>query len=128
MSCIEPNQPILNLTQHTPTPEQLAAGVIEPSLEEKEQIRKLLTFEKPPSISEMEDRAFRLAHIVKEKGLTFALIAGAPYFMPILVAVLKNNNIIPLFSFTRREAKEEHLPDGTVKTTYRFKHVCFITV
>ena len=128
MSVIEPDSPILNITQHTATPEQLSAGVVEPSLQLKQTIKKLLTFQQPPTMDTLTDRAYQLAHIIVDKQFKYALVAGAPYFMPILVQILKSFNITPPFSFTKREAEEEHLPDGTVRTTYKFKHICFITI
>ena len=35
----------MNLTQHVATPEQVEAGVFEPSAEDKKMIQKLLTFD-----------------------------------------------------------------------------------
>ncbi len=35
------------------------------------------------------------------------------------------SGFIPVYSTTEREAMEEHLPDGTVRLTHRFRHRCF---
>ena len=80
---------IANLTQHKPTTEQIKAGV-EHLSEKENEIKTLLTFENIPTIEEMEDRAERLAKIVKEEGVYDAtMIGGAPYFMSILEKKLK---------------------------------------
>ena len=34
-------------------------------------------------------------------------------------------NLIPIYATTRREAVEDHLPDGTVQLTHQFRHVIF---
>ena len=52
---------MLNLTQHEATAEQLAAGVIEPSIVNKPLIQALLTFTGLPTRSEVEQRAEELA-------------------------------------------------------------------
>ena len=91
---------ILNLTQHTATPEQVEAGVIE--VFEKSKVKALLTFDEKPTKDEMEDRAIRLARICREEGVTKAMIGGAPYFMSTLERVLKENGIQPLYAFSKR--------------------------
>ena len=48
---------ILNLTQHTATQAQLDAGVFEPSDQDKEFIKRYLTFDELPTSDEVEYRA-----------------------------------------------------------------------
>jgi hypothetical protein len=119
---------IANLTQHKPTTEQIKAGV-EHLSEKENEIKTLLTFENIPTIEEMEDRAERLAKIVKEEGVYDAtMIGGAPYFMSILEKKLKEYGIKPLYSFSKREVIEETNENGEVIKKSIFKHIGFIEV
>jgi hypothetical protein len=47
---------------------------------------------------------------------------GATWLM---VHYALNNNLLPVYSVTARQAREETAPDGTVKTTHLFKHRMF---
>jgi len=95
---------IVNLTQHEATPDQIAAGVVEPS-ENKKAIIKTLTFEEIPSRAEIYDRAMLLASYAaselmqppegcSEAGFeewslpddAAAMIAGAPYLMSLALS------------------------------------------
>ncbi len=115
---------ILNATQHIPTAEQFAAGVIEPCSEVKERIVVLLTFNKIPSQTEVLDRARALAALVKEQGYNAAMIGGVAYLMPPFERELRRVGVIPLHAFTERRAVEKHTPEGVVKTNV-FVHVGF---
>jgi hypothetical protein len=117
---------ILNLTQHVATPDQVAAGVIEPA--NKEQVVNLLTFDTLPSPLETWNRAKALAQIAKESGASAAMIGGAPYFMSALEAALTDYRIgvDPLYSFSIRESQEVVQPDGTVRKVSVFKHAGFV--
>jgi hypothetical protein len=44
---------------------------------------------------------------------------GAVY---LIVNITLAGGLIPVYSTTEREAMEEHLPDGTVRLTHRFRH------
>jgi hypothetical protein len=114
---------ILNLTQHVATPEQVAAGVIEPT--NKEQVVNLLTFDTLPSPLETWNRAKALAQIAKESGADAAMIGGAPYFMSAIEDALIYTNVIPVYSFSVRESQEVTQPDGTVRKVSVFKHSGF---
>jgi len=122
---------ILNLTQHAPTPEQVAAGVVEPE-EGKKKIQRLLTFEDLPTAEEIQERAEALARVAevltKEYGHDSVMIGGAPYLMSALEKALKERGIKPLYAFSKREVVEETLPDGSVKKTQVFKHQGFVEV
>jgi hypothetical protein len=124
---------IINLTQHNATPEQIAAGVIEPSPEDKKNIQQLLTFEELPSIEELERRAYGLATLVTNLGAANAshhtvMIGGAPYFMGALERALKAQGHQPVYAFSRRESVDQVLEDGTVRKTAVFKHLGFVEV
>lgn len=137
--------PILNLTQHPATPEQLAAGVFDPTSEERAEIVRLLTFEEVPDKSEIKERAYQLAltayHIDRARYRSLsteareleerfdsscALIGGAPYLMSALEEELKKQFILPLYAFSVRESVEQVQPDGSVRKTATFRHQGFI--
>jgi len=52
---------VINLTQHSATPAQIEAGVVEPEISEKSEIQALLTFDTLPSQAEIKRRAIKLA-------------------------------------------------------------------
>jgi len=114
---------ILNLTQHQATPEQIGAGVFEPSEKDKKEIQKLLTFDEIPV--EMASRAYLLKEIVKTYGVHNVMIGGAPYFMSTLERYLKNEHITPMYAFSSRESVEVHTPNGVEKKSV-FKHLGFV--
>ena len=138
---------ILNLTQHPATPEQLAAGVFDPTPEERAEIVALLTFDELPQKGEIEDRAEELAlaalailaarfrslpkseqeRLLDRDGLSYyAMIGGAPYLMPHLENEMVGAGVNPLYAFSTRESVEETLPDGSVKKTAVFRHKGFV--
>lgn len=121
---------ILNLTQHSATPEQLSQGVVEPSEDDKIRIQKLLTFEELPERHEIYRRAAGLAAVAscyKKSGVTHAMIGGAPYLMPALAFELKDAGILPVAAFSNRISEEKLDPEtGEVKKTQVFKHLGFV--
>lgn len=116
---------ILNLTQHQATSEQIAAGVIEPSTEDKVRIQKLLTFTTCPSFEEVVERAEDLADLAEALGATRAMIGGAPVLMVPLHHVLTMRGILPGYAFSVRESVEEFHLDGSVRKVQVFKHSGF---
>lgn len=121
---------IINLTQHNATPEQTAAGVIEPA--DKKMIQRLLTFEELPSAEDMESRADLLALMVTNMemggGSRKVLLGGAPFFMSFLEKALKKAGHQPVYAFSKRESVDQVLEDGTVRKTAVFKHLGFVEV
>jgi hypothetical protein len=111
---------IVNLTQHTPTPEQVAAGVFTSTAENA--IRQLLTFDMLPNVAAVVFRARDLARIAQTSGATHALIGGAPYLMSPLEWHLKQVGVVPLYAFSERVSSEEVQPDGSVRKVNTFKH------
>jgi len=117
---------ILNLTQHVATPDQVTAGVVEPSTELKSKISRLLTFDEQPTGPEIAHRAHLLTNIVRFSGCDSAMIGGAPYLMGALERQLWAREITPLYAFSVRRSVEEHQADGSVKKSQVFAHVGFI--
>ena len=111
---------IVNLTQHAPTPEQIAAGVFTSSAEVA--IRRLLTFDTLPTVADVWQRARTLAQVAEFSGATHAMIGGAPYLMPELQFQLKQLGVVPLYAFSERVSSEEVQPDGSVRKVNTFKH------
>lgn len=111
---------IKNLTQHAPTVDQACVTAVDPAALE------FLNFSTPPSVEEIETRAYALA--CRANGYKFAMVGGAPYLMGPLVAALHQAGVQPLFSFTERKSVEKTLPDGTVQKTSVFAHVDWVAV
>lgn len=118
------NRSILNLTQHSATPEQIAAGVVEPK--DKALVQRLLTFDEIPTRREIQARAVELAGIAVEHGAYRALIGGAPFFMTALETALLDVAVEPHYAFSRREVVESIMADGSVEKKAVFRHVGFI--
>lgn len=117
---------ILNLTQRRATPEQIAAGVVEPDEENKKLIQSLLTFEKLPDREEIYKHARLLAILARKLGFHHAMIGGASYLMHHLEKTLAGRGIQSLYAFSKRETVEETLPDGSVQKTQVFRHTGFV--
>jgi phosphotransacetylase len=122
---------ILNFTQHDATPEQLAAGVVEPYADNKERIRQLLTFNELPTQAQLRERATDCAVLasvlVRKYGCDAVLIGGAPFFMSHLESALRLFRVRFCYAFSTRVAEEQMQPDGSVRKTHVFKHVGFIS-
>ena len=117
---------ILNLTQHPATPEQVAAGVVDLPASLRVNLAELLTFEELPTRAVINARALAIAEIAKAQGATRALIGGAPFLMKGLRHFLEGRNITAFYAFSRRETREETLPDGSVRKTSVFRHAGFV--
>lgn len=115
---------IYNLTQHSPTPSQIAEGVGEPL----EGCKALLTFETLPSTGDITQRAFELVRLVAAAAPAGSrvMVGGAPYLMGTLVRFLQETGYRPVYSFTQRKTVEAVQPDGTVKKTAVFEHVGWV--
>ena len=117
---------MLNLTQHAATPDQINAGVTEPTPDVKKSIQALLTFNTLPSKAAIDDAAQRLARIAAASGAKSAMIGGAPWISRALEDALLARGIRPAYAFSARVSEEHHLPDGTVKKVQVFKHEGFV--
>ncbi len=118
---------IINLTQHTATDAQLAAGVVEPTPELKAAIVEKLNFDTLPSSAEITAAAASLAWLADESGEAVAMIGGAPFLMSPLEEALTLIGIRPLYAYSRRESVEQALPDGSVSKVTMFRHVGFVS-
>lgn len=117
---------VFNATQHVATPDQIAAGVVDLSAEDRKILSNLLTFEEIPSRGLMATRALEIAVLLRKYGAEAAMIGGAPFFMGVLEHTLKFGNITPMYAFSRRESVEVTAEDGSVTKTNVFKHVGFV--
>lgn len=115
---------LLNLTQHVATPDQAAAGVIEPA--DKVLVQALITFDELPDQIRLKAYAQTLAQMARQDGFDSVMIGGAPFFMPVLQAALQEREIKVLYAFSVRESRDEKLPDGSVKKTQVFRHAGFV--
>ena len=126
---------ILNLTQHTATPDQLAAGVVDLPEDLQKVLKNALTFENLPSRSVLKERAVAVCEIVSyysqvHKVATFderAMIGGAPFFMPVLAEALREIGILPVYAFSQRIVEEQEDEAGGVRKVAVFKHIGFVT-
>ncbi len=93
-----PQVRILNLTQHTATPEQSKMGVLDLHISVKRKVKELLMFTETPEKSELQARACELVSIVKKYDVTDVLIGGAPFFMSTLEKELINAGFRPVYA------------------------------
>lgn len=114
----------LNLTQHTPTAEQVAASVVQPA--DAGAVKSLLTFTAAPAAEEIRQRADALAQIAVAEEAPVAMIGGAGYLMPALERALRARGIRPVHSFTERRSVEKTNEDGSVEKTAVFVHVGWV--
>lgn len=115
---------ILNLTQHAATADQIAAGVIDLSTQEKAHLVRLLTVDNPPTAQEILDRCADIAQIaaLHEPVAIKAMIGGAPAMMNPLEDALLDQGIDPVYAFSVRTSQDKAMPDGTVQKIAVFKH------
>lgn len=129
------NAKIYNLTQHNPTPSQVAAGVALPL----EGASALLNFESQGI--DVRARARNLTLILveawfRDTGINRlpnpfvgkrpkVMIGGIPRLMGPLERHLTCAGFQPVYSFSERRCVETIQPDGTVKTDRLFEHVGF---
>ena len=121
---------ILNLTQHSPTVEQIKAGVVEPSPATKLAIKQFMTFSELPTADVIKARAKTLAEIawnITEFNQK-VMIGGAPYLMAPLEEEIMKRHRIPVYAFSRRVVQEFHRSDGTVEKKMVFKFEGFVEV
>jgi len=119
---------IINLTQHPATAEQIEAGVIDLSPDDRALLAQALTFETCPDESVLRTRAQSIALMAAghSSGARSAMIGGAPYFMRPLEQALWDQNIRPLYAFSIRESIERPRPSGAVEKVTVFRHAGFV--
>jgi hypothetical protein len=126
---------ILNLTQHLATRDQVAAGVVDLSGRDLERLLSAITFDDLPSEREIRQRAKKVLDLVHRHPvkvgnylmLPAVMIGGAPYFMPVLQRVLKEEGCEVLYAFARRESVDTVSPDGSIHKTSVFRHAGFVS-
>lgn len=132
----DPKLRTLNLTQFLATPEQVKMGVFEPTknkdmetfdLEQKDKLKKLLTFEKQPDEAIILLRAKTLAEMAYANHAKQAMIGGAPWFVNALAKELLNAGITPLHAYSERVVVEKQVP-GTneIQKVSEFRHKGFV--
>lgn len=127
--------PVINFTQHTCTPDQIEAGIIEFPAEHKHKLCTLLTFEELPNQEEVWNRAVQLVQLFetvavdldytydsKESSL-YPMIGGAPFLMTYLEDAFDDAGITVYYAFSKRESIDVVQPDGSVKKVATFRHV-----
>ena len=94
---------ILNLTQHTTTPEQIEAGVVDLTAEHKIKLQSLLNFTEIPTGSAIAELADDIAEIAMHYNCQKAMIDGAGWLMSELESalVLCPDNIQPVYAFSQ---------------------------
>jgi hypothetical protein len=124
---------IINLTQHTATPDQIQTGVIDLPEAHRSKMLNLITFDDLPTKEDMTHRAKFLSELVSNfcfeneiNDSVSVMIGGAPYFMTHLEKEFKMNKHEVLYAFSKRVSEEQIQEDGTVKKISFFKHVGFV--
>lgn len=81
----------------------------------------------PPELPEVSQHlrpVFAWLRAEAEEG-DFILVQGDFGAVYLIVDFALASGFIPVYSTTEREAVEEHLPDGSVRLTHRFRHCRF---
>lgn len=117
---------IFNLTQHAATPDQIAAGVLEPEPDLKKVIQALLTIDELPTREDLVVRAIKLRQIAYATSCPWVMIGGAPFLMGPLERELKDAGLMPVYSFSKREVVEQTDAAGVVKKVAVFKHTGWV--
>lgn len=124
---------IINLTQHTATSDQLAAGVVDLPHAARQRLVDALTVNAPPTQHEIIERARFVAHLVSGDSIAadglqadVAMIGGAPWMMRALEDALLELGIQPVYAFSVRESTEQIQPDGGIRKVAVFRHAGFI--
>ncbi len=132
---------IINLTQHQPTPDQVAAGVVAINYgdaplaypvvavdREQDNARLLcaLNFSKIPTVAEVYAAADEIVSVALHYECKKAMIGGAPFLMTALAQALLAVGIEPVYAFSERVVVEKTDDAGQVTKTAVFKHVGFV--
>lgn len=119
---------IINLTQHTATPTQIAAGVVDLEDAWRTVLQTLLTFEELPDRVVVLGSANNIAALAQRcaPDAGAAMIGGAPFLMCALETALSGRGITPLYAFSERESVQETMPDGSVEKVAVFRHIGFV--
>lgn len=106
---------IINLTLHTPTPEQTKQGVVDLDEPYRSILKDNLNVTELPTKSDIKLRVTNIINcILHLKEGTMVMVGGATFIIPELVKRLKEMGLKPVCPFTKRVLKEVQNPDGTV--------------
>jgi hypothetical protein len=119
---------ILNLTQHAATDTQMNVGVCNAPSKELAELKEALNFVGLPTVSDLYCSADKIADIAYRLDATQVMIGGAPFFMPVLEAVLISKGFKVMYAFSERVSEESVSEDGTVTKINVFKHIGFYEV
>ena len=119
---------IVNLTQHTATPAQVAAGVVDLEDAQRAVLQTLLTFEELPDRLVVLGAANNIAALAQRYApdANIAMIGGAPFLMGALETALSNRGTNPIYAFSKRESVQETAADGSVRKTAVSRHIGFV--
>lgn len=121
---------ILNMTQHTPTPDQIEAGVVQPEQNDADAVKKIITFDEVPTIDEIKSRARTFAELAQALCTKYeceaVMIGGASYFVAEQEIALWRKHVRFCYAFSKRVVQEKTNPDGTVTKVMIFKHAGFV--
>jgi hypothetical protein len=118
---------ILNLTQYLATASQIKAGVVDLPEDERDKLRKLLTFDTLPLSKELIERSEAIAEIARKTGCDTAMIGGVPYMLTVLERSLNLIGIHPVYSFMISERVKQINPyDGFTQIANIHRHVGFV--
>lgn len=122
---------IYNLTQHKATPDQERDGVVNLSDHRIGDLKTLLDFDAMPSHSDIVRRAKLIARLVIAEAIDDeqygyypigVMIGGAPWLMPALTNVLKEEDISVFFAYPPRVSKDIVKEDGSVEKVSIFEY------
>ena len=114
---------MINLTQHTATADQLAAGVVDLSPADRARLIVLLTVATVPTLADIRARCQAIADLAV--GHDTAMVGGAPWMAAPLEAALWVVDCVPFYAFSIRESAEAVVDGKTVKTSV-FRHAGFV--
>lgn len=116
----------INLTSQAATPRQIQEGVTSLGAKERKSLAQLLHFVDLPSITLLKYRAEGIANLAATANASSALIAGEPFFMPILEASLRKQGITPYYAVTLPIEVDVVDEDGVTVKVPSVKHLGFV--
>lgn len=116
---------ILNLTQHSLTPAQIAQGAFEPSAEDKSKISKLLTVDELISQKQLNEKSMQLLEIASKYEFDYLLVGGMHPLINTVAFFSIFAEISTCQAFTKRMAVEVENADGTISKKTVFAHEKF---
>ena len=120
---------IINLTQHQPTAEQVAAGVVNLRRDLLESLNLCLNFEASYDKASLELSAKSIVALLFHNGSSGVgqrvMVGGMPSFMPILEKTLLQAGFRVLYAKSERVSVDQPQSDGAVRKISVFKHIGF---